>query len=112
MGLSTAPSLFYFEVGFSWIITSPLLSPIITYTDGFFEGLSFQLAFASLCFWYASQRTKDRWIFHPCGFFLLSKDFTGCFIGGGKSIYLFMVWSYLWEFIHPYGACVVGFSLA
>lgn len=40
------------------------------------------------------------------------KGLTGCFIGGGKSIYLFMWWSYLWEFIHPYGAGVVGFSLA
>ncbi len=74
MGLSTAPSLFYFEVGFSWIITSPLLSPIVTYTNGFFEGLSFQLAFASLFFWYASLRSKDHRIFHPCGFFHLSKD--------------------------------------
>jgi hypothetical protein len=56
--------------------------------------------------------------FSPMWILSSGKGFTGCFIGGGKSIYLSMWWSYLWEFIHPsefihpYGARVVGFSLA
>jgi hypothetical protein len=81
MGLSTAPSLFYFEVGFSWIVTSPLPSLIVTYTDGFFGFCKFMLLIRLT-------QIKRSLEFSPMCILSSVKGLTGSFIGGGKSIYL------------------------